>query len=312
MQLGTGWQQYSCDAIASGTDSAARLTFAIRDNATVWLDDVKVQVGARGGYARRDYSAGIALVNPTDKSAGIPLGAVYRKLSGTQDSIINDGSYVSTVEVPSKDGIILLKTPPLTVPANKTKNYGISTKIYGTLRSVEGTALAERTVTLYSRIPGSTWVEGSSRVTTVSGSYSSFKVEPSSKRYYQVRFDGDMDNLRGYSRIMSVNVRPLVSTPKAPRTMRRSRYYTVYGDLRPKHKSGIYPVRIYRYKKTSSGKWKSYGYVKAKARNYKSYTKYYRKLRLTSRGRWRLRAYAPADSEHAKTWSSKYDYVTVR
>ena len=63
---------------------------------------------------------------------------------------------------------------------------------------------------------------------------------------------------------------------------------------------------------TSSGKWKSYGYVKAKASNYKSYTKYSARLSLTSKGAWRLRAYAPADSEHAKTWSSKYDYVTVK
>jgi hypothetical protein len=94
--------------------------------------------------------------------------------------------------------------------------------------------------------------------------------------------------------------------------MRRSRYYTIYGYLKPKHTSGTYPVRIYKWKKTSSGKWKKYGYVKARARNYRSYTKYYKKLKLTSKGRWRLRAYAPADSRHAARWSSKYDYVTVK
>ena len=107
-------------------------------------------------------------------------------------------------------------------------------------------------------------------------------------------------------------VRPYVRTPIAPKTMRRTRYYRVYGWLKPRHKAGTYPVRIYKWKKTSSGKWKSYGYVYAKAYNYSSYTKYYRRIRLPYKGKWRLRAYARADSAHLAAWSSGYDYVTVK
>ena len=102
-----------------------------------------------------------------------------------------------------------------------------------------------------------------------------------------------------------------IGTPVAPKTMKKSKSYTVYGSLKPKHTSGTKPVRIYKYKKVS-GKWKSYGYVKATASNYSTYTRYKVKMKLTSKGSWRMRAYAPADSKHAATWSSKYDNVTVK
>jgi len=106
--------------------------------------------------------------------------------------------------------------------------------------------------------------------------------------------------------------KPTVGTPIAPSSMRKGRYYTVYGYLKPRHTSGTYPVRIYKYKKTSSG-WKSYGYVAAKASYYSSTTtKYSKSVSLPSTGKWRVRAFAPTDSLHAEAWSSGYDYITVK
>ena len=107
--------------------------------------------------------------------------------------------------------------------------------------------------------------------------------------------------------------KPTVSlgAPVAPKTMKKSKSYTVYGSLKPEHTKGTKPVRIFKYKKVGK-KWVRKGYVMAKAYNYKTYTRYKVKMKLTSRGRWRLRAYAPADSKHAATWSTKYDYVTVK
>lgn len=110
----------------------------------------------------------------------------------------------------------------------------------------------------------------------------------------------------------TVKPKAYVSKPIARSTMSRTKYYPVYGWLKPRHTRGTYPVRIYKYKKTASGSWKRYGYVKAKASNYSSYTKYAKSIRLPYKGRWRLRAYAPADSKHAAAWSSRYDYVTVK
>lgn len=106
--------------------------------------------------------------------------------------------------------------------------------------------------------------------------------------------------------------KPYVGTPNAPRSAGVSRSFTVSGSLKPRHTRGSYPVRIYRWKKTSSGSRKSYGYVRAKATDYSTYTKYVASMKLTSRGSWRVRAYAPADSLHAAAWSSGYDYLSVR
>lgn len=102
-----------------------------------------------------------------------------------------------------------------------------------------------------------------------------------------------------------------VRNPIAPTTMSRTKFYTVYAYLKPRHAPGSYPVLIYKYRNVS-GKWKSYGSAKAKAANYSSYTKCAVKLKLTTKGKWRLRAYAPGDSYHVATWSSGYDYVTVK
>ena len=87
--------------------------------------------------------------------------------------------------------------------------------------------------------------------------------------------------------------RVILSAPVAPKTMKRTRYYTVYGSLKPKHAAGTKPVWVYKYKKVA-GMWRSYGYVKATAYNYGSYTRYKIKMKLPSKGSWRLRALAPA------------------
>ena len=94
--------------------------------------------------------------------------------------------------------------------------------------------------------------------------------------------------------------------------MYHTRYYTVSGTLKPWHAAGTYPVRVYEWKKNSSGHWISKGYVKAKAYNYATYTKYSVKLKLPSKGKWRLKAYAPADTWHFEKWSTYFDYVTVK
>jgi len=111
----------------------------------------------------------------------------------------------------------------------------------------------------------------------------------------------------------SVTIKPRarLGTPIAPKTMKRSKSYSVYGSPKPRHTKGTRPVRIYKYKKVG-GTWKRIGYVRAKAYNYKGYTRYKVKMKLTKKGQWRLRAYAPADGKHAATWSSKYDHVTVK
>jgi len=105
--------------------------------------------------------------------------------------------------------------------------------------------------------------------------------------------------------------KPYVSNPIACSTMSPTKYYRVYGWLKPKHDAYTYPVRIYKWRLVN-GKWKSYGFDIARAYDYDKYTKYWVKVRLPYKGKWMLRAYAPRDSLHAATWSSGYDHVIVR
>ncbi len=104
---------------------------------------------------------------------------------------------------------------------------------------------------------------------------------------------------------------PSLSKPVAPSTMSRTTAYRVYATLRPRHTAGSHPVRIYRYRYVSR-RWRSYGYVMARAADYSTYTRCTAQMRLGAKGRWRLRAYAPADHAHTARWSSRYDYVSVR
>jgi len=94
--------------------------------------------------------------------------------------------------------------------------------------------------------------------------------------------------------------------------MSRRKSYTVHGYLKPKHRAGTRSVRIYKWKKTSSGRWKKRGFVRATARTYRGYTKYVVKMRLAQKGKWRLRAYTPASHGRSASWSSGYDYVRVK
>jgi hypothetical protein len=61
------------------------------------------------GVYRRDFQGGIALNNSSSEARTIGLGGTFKRLRGTQDPSLNDGSTVSSVTIPAKDGTILLR-----------------------------------------------------------------------------------------------------------------------------------------------------------------------------------------------------------
>lgn len=130
------------------------------------------------------------------------------------------------------------------------------------------------------------------------------------KTWFRVSFLDNVENMGNAADVVFTSTAS-VGNAVAPAAMYRTKYYSVYGYLKPRHVAGTYPVRIYKYRYVS-GAWKSYGYTNAKAANYSSYTKYAASVRLPYAGKWRVRAYAPADSGHVATWGSAYDYVTVK
>ena len=197
----------------------------------------------------------------------------------------------------------------LTLSAPSIIGYGASATLSGKLSADTGAAMAGRSLTVEAAAIGSsTWRALGTVKTTSSGTYA-YSVKPALKTTYRVRFFGDA-TFAPRSASRAVTPRAYMGTPVAPSSAYHAKAFATYGYLKPRHTSGSYPVRIYKYRLVR-GKWKSYGYVNARAYNYSSYTKFSVGMKLPYAGKWRLRAYH-ADSGHAARWSSGYDYVTVR
>lgn len=72
----------------------------------------------QNGVYRRDFTNGIALVNPKGNGAvQVTLETNFRRLSGTQAPAINSGQTVLTLTLQDRDGIILMRTTPVAAPA---------------------------------------------------------------------------------------------------------------------------------------------------------------------------------------------------
>ena len=69
-----------------------------------------VSQGGDGNYWRRTYSNGLVLVNPSKtKTSYVHVPAGYKRLHGTQDPAVNNGQVVSTVTLPPRSGLLLIR-----------------------------------------------------------------------------------------------------------------------------------------------------------------------------------------------------------
>ncbi len=106
------WRQYEVAATATGSDAQSVFQFGLgQTTGVVWLDGVQLQTGSREVW-RRDFTNGVALVNASAQPQVIELGGTYRKINGTQDTAVNNGSQVSQVTLPPHDGLIILRWQP--------------------------------------------------------------------------------------------------------------------------------------------------------------------------------------------------------
>jgi hypothetical protein len=110
VSLTTTWQHFEVSGRATDSDAQAVFLFGLgRTIGSVWLDDVRLQVGNREVW-RRDYEGGVVLVNATASTQTVPLGGDFLKINGAQAPAINDGSLVTQVDLPPVDGLILLRS----------------------------------------------------------------------------------------------------------------------------------------------------------------------------------------------------------
>jgi hypothetical protein len=91
---------------------------------TWWYDEYDVELGKPLGSAlslnnkpqfeedvwRREYENGIAIVNATGAAQNVDLGGEYEKITGMQDKAVNNGAIINQINLPAKDGLIMLRT----------------------------------------------------------------------------------------------------------------------------------------------------------------------------------------------------------
>lgn len=196
--------------------------------------------------------------------------------------------------------------------SNAYPAYGAATTLSAVLRGSGASPLGGQPV-VFERYYSGRWYSIGSGVTNSSGvALKSATPFAQGKTTYRASFVGAKPYLACSSLTTSVIPKVSLTNPAAPTNVSRSKTFNVTGRIKPRHAVGSYPVRIYKQRYVN-GKWRPYGYVKAKASYYSSSaSRYAVSMSLPYRGKWRLRAYAMPDSRHAATWSSGYDSVLVR
>ena len=122
--IDTEWRQYQV-ALVPRTSGAAKLQFDLGlDAGDVWIDDAHLQEGTTTLY-RRDFDNGAVLVNPGPTSLTVPLGTGWRRILGTVDPAVNDGSAADLLTVPSRDARFVIATERDTIPPAAIQDAGV-------------------------------------------------------------------------------------------------------------------------------------------------------------------------------------------
>lgn len=96
----TEWRRFQVQTKSIASSSTGYLVFTLgQSTGDIWIDDVHVQAGASSMF-RRDFDNGIVLLNATDTPQTFQLEKPYRKILGTVNPTLNDGSRVTSVTLP--------------------------------------------------------------------------------------------------------------------------------------------------------------------------------------------------------------------
>ena len=287
------------------------------------LVDTPLSVDASGGVLVNDVDAdgdALTATSPSDPPHGTVLLSPDGSFTYTPDpgwtgtdSFTYRASGGSALSDPATVAITVTRRPTLLARTSGpvTIDYHRTYTFTGLLTS-SSQSMAGRGVVLEESTDGTNFSAMSIATTTGADGTFAFELGTSRKTWYRARF-AQTPTLEGaVSDSAIVLVRPIVGVPYAPATMSHNKHYSVNVRLEPGHAAGSRPVRIYMYRKSSGGAWKSHGYVQATVVNYpeESWSYCFASIKLAV-GKWRLRAYH-SDAEHVAAWSNGYRYVTVR
>jgi 5-hydroxyisourate hydrolase-like protein (transthyretin family) len=117
--VGKNWRRYVLSFRQVGNQNTALNLQVGREDTTVWFDSLYVFTGSANVF-RRDFENGIVLANASPLPKTIELGGTFRKIRGSQDTNINDGTNVTKVTLNGYDGVLLIRlggsTPAPTTP----------------------------------------------------------------------------------------------------------------------------------------------------------------------------------------------------
>ncbi len=128
LPISTTWRRYQISVKATSTGNAVYQFQIGHETGDIWFDDIRVQAGI-GNVFRRDFDRGSVLLNPYNLPMTIQLEKPFRKIRGTVNPTLNDGSIVTSVTLTPDvgygigDAIFLLNvdvTPPATITDLKT------------------------------------------------------------------------------------------------------------------------------------------------------------------------------------------------
>jgi hypothetical protein len=134
----------------------------------------------------------------------------------------------------------------------------------------------------------------------------SFAFDPAhltyTKMWWSVVFEGN-DAFAPSAGVEAISVYAQLDALTATRT--KTRTYRIVGAVRPFQTAGTYPARFYLERKVS-GKWKSYGYLNAKASDgpFQGYSILTATKTFPFAGSWRARPYFPGDARTLPTGGS--------
>lgn len=205
----------------------------------------------------------------------------------------------------------VLDRPAVTQKLSATSvPYAGSAYISGVVTNLRANQLAPgQTVLLRQYEPGKPWVIAQ-RTTTNSGGFYNFRVTPKIRTWYRVSVigSGGLGHVTATNEV-SVFPKAYLSTPYAPRTIRRYARFVTYGAFKPRHAGGNRLVKLYGYH-YERGRWVKRIDAWTTVSNYSTYSRYSARISFRYTGRWKVRAFHSSE-QHLPTYSS-YRYVTVR